>query len=68
MNADIYHFELGDFHCVAVSDDTHTYAPPALTPTHLRPSHRRPYSFSLMRQKNDLSQCFANTTYSQNSG
>ena len=32
MNANIYHFELGDFHCVAVSDGTHTYAPPTFPP------------------------------------
>ncbi len=32
MNADIYQFELGNFHCVAVSDGTHTYAPPTFPP------------------------------------
>jgi glyoxylase-like metal-dependent hydrolase (beta-lactamase superfamily II) len=32
MNADIYRFKLGDFHCVAVSDGTHTYAPPTFPP------------------------------------
>jgi glyoxylase-like metal-dependent hydrolase (beta-lactamase superfamily II) len=32
VNADIYHFELGDFHCIAVSDGTHTYAPPTFPP------------------------------------
>jgi glyoxylase-like metal-dependent hydrolase (beta-lactamase superfamily II) len=32
MNADIYHFELGGFHCIAVSDGTHTYAPPTFPP------------------------------------
>ncbi len=32
MNADIYQFELGNFHCVAVSDGTHTYTPPTFPP------------------------------------
>jgi glyoxylase-like metal-dependent hydrolase (beta-lactamase superfamily II) len=32
MNTDIYRFELGDFDCVAVSDGTHTYAPPTFPP------------------------------------
>jgi glyoxylase-like metal-dependent hydrolase (beta-lactamase superfamily II) len=32
MNDDIYHFELGNFHCVAVSDGTHTYTPPTFPP------------------------------------
>jgi glyoxylase-like metal-dependent hydrolase (beta-lactamase superfamily II) len=32
MNTDIYRFKLGDFDCVAVSDGTHTYAPPTFPP------------------------------------
>lgn len=32
MNTDIYRFKLGDFHCIAVSDGTHTYAPPTFPP------------------------------------
>jgi glyoxylase-like metal-dependent hydrolase (beta-lactamase superfamily II) len=32
MNTDIYKFKLGDFQCVAVSDGTHTYAPPTFPP------------------------------------
>jgi glyoxylase-like metal-dependent hydrolase (beta-lactamase superfamily II) len=32
MNTNIYRFKLGDFHCVAVSDGTHTYTPPAFPP------------------------------------
>ena len=32
MNTDIYRFKLGDFQCMAVSDGTHTYAPPLFPP------------------------------------
>ena len=32
MNTDIYRFKLGDFQCIAVSDGTHTYAPPTFPP------------------------------------
>ncbi len=32
MNNDIYRFKLGDFQCMAVSDGTHTYAPPTFPP------------------------------------
>jgi glyoxylase-like metal-dependent hydrolase (beta-lactamase superfamily II) len=32
MNTNIYRFKLGDFNCVAVSDGTHTYAPPTFPP------------------------------------
>jgi glyoxylase-like metal-dependent hydrolase (beta-lactamase superfamily II) len=32
MNADIYHFKVGNFKCTAVSDGTHTYAPPSFPP------------------------------------
>ena len=32
MNTNIYRFKLGDFHCVAVSDGTHTYTPPTFPP------------------------------------
>ena len=32
MNNDIYRFKLGDFQCIAVSDGTHTYAPPIFPP------------------------------------
>ena len=32
MNTDIYQFKLGDFQCIAVSDGTHTYAPPTFPP------------------------------------
>jgi glyoxylase-like metal-dependent hydrolase (beta-lactamase superfamily II) len=32
MNTDIFRFKLGDFDCVAVSDGTHTYAPPTFPP------------------------------------
>ena len=28
MTTDMYRFQVGDFQCVAVSDGTHTYAPP----------------------------------------
>jgi len=32
MTTDIYRFKVGDFQCVAVSDGTHTYAPPTFPP------------------------------------
>jgi len=32
MTTDIYRFQVGDFQCVAVSDGTHTYAPPTFPP------------------------------------
>jgi glyoxylase-like metal-dependent hydrolase (beta-lactamase superfamily II) len=32
MNTDIHRFKLGDFQCIAVSDGTHVYAPPAFPP------------------------------------
>jgi len=32
MNTDIYRFKVGDFQCMAVSDGTHTYAPPTFPP------------------------------------
>ena len=32
MSTDIYQFKLGDFQCIAVSDGTHTYAPPTFPP------------------------------------
>jgi glyoxylase-like metal-dependent hydrolase (beta-lactamase superfamily II) len=32
MATDIYRFQVGDFQCVAVSDGTHTYAPPTFPP------------------------------------
>lgn len=32
MNSEVYHFELGDFKCMAVSDGNHTYAPPTFPP------------------------------------
>jgi len=32
MNTDVYRFKLGDFQCIAVSDGTHTYAPPTFPP------------------------------------
>ena len=32
MATDIYRFKVGDFQCVAVSDGTHTYAPPTFPP------------------------------------
>lgn len=32
MNAEIYHFKVGDFQCIAVSDGTHTYSPPTFPP------------------------------------
>ena len=32
MNTDLYSFKLEDFECIAVSDGTHTYAPPTFPP------------------------------------
>ncbi|MFC1957811.1 MBL fold metallo-hydrolase [Chloroflexota bacterium] len=32
MLTDVYRFKVGDFQCVAVSDGTHTYAPPTFPP------------------------------------
>jgi glyoxylase-like metal-dependent hydrolase (beta-lactamase superfamily II) len=32
MNAEIYHFKVGTFKCMAVSDGTHTYTPPTFPP------------------------------------
>jgi glyoxylase-like metal-dependent hydrolase (beta-lactamase superfamily II) len=32
MNSQIHRFKVGNFHCVAVSDGTHTYAPPTFPP------------------------------------
>ncbi len=32
MYNEVYHFHLGDFTCIAVSDGNHTYAPPAFPP------------------------------------
>ena len=32
MSSEIYHFKLGAFECIAVSDGTHTYAPPTFPP------------------------------------
>ncbi len=32
MNTEIYHFKVGDFQCIAVSDGTHTYSPPTFPP------------------------------------
>jgi len=32
MNTEIYHFKVGTFECMAVSDGTHTYAPPIFPP------------------------------------
>jgi len=32
MNSEVYHFKLGDFKCMAVSDGNHTYAPPTFPP------------------------------------
>ena len=32
MKAEIYHFKVGAFECMAVSDGTHTYAPPTFPP------------------------------------
>lgn len=32
MNSEVYGFKLGTFECVAVSDGTHTYAPPIFPP------------------------------------
>jgi glyoxylase-like metal-dependent hydrolase (beta-lactamase superfamily II) len=32
MTTNIYRFQVGDFQCVAVSDGTHTYAPPTFPP------------------------------------
>ena len=32
MTTEIYRFQVGDFQCVAVSDGTHTYAPPTFPP------------------------------------
>ena len=32
MTTDIYRFKVGDFQCIAVSDGTHTYAPPTFPP------------------------------------
>lgn len=32
MTTDIHSFQVGDFQCVAVSDGTHTYAPPTFPP------------------------------------
>jgi len=32
MYTDIYRFQIGDFQCIAVSDGTHTYAPPTFPP------------------------------------
>ena len=32
MNAEVYRFRVGNFECMAVSDGTHTYAPPTFPP------------------------------------
>lgn len=32
MNAEVYHFKVGTFDCLAVSDGTHTYRPPTFPP------------------------------------
>ena len=32
MNGQIYRFKVGSFHCIAVSDGTHIYAPPTFPP------------------------------------
>jgi len=32
MNAEVYRFKVGNFECMAVSDGTHTYAPPTFPP------------------------------------
>jgi len=32
LSSEIYHFKLGAFECIAVSDGTHTYAPPTFPP------------------------------------
>jgi glyoxylase-like metal-dependent hydrolase (beta-lactamase superfamily II) len=32
MNSQTYRFKVGGFHCIAVSDGTHTYAPPTFPP------------------------------------
>jgi len=32
MNNDSFHFKIGDFNCIAVSDGTYTYAPPIFPP------------------------------------
>jgi len=32
MSTEIYHFKVGSFECMAVSDGTHTYAPPLFPP------------------------------------
>ena len=32
MGTEVYHFSVGTFECMAVSDGTHTYAPPAFPP------------------------------------
>ncbi len=32
MNTETYHFKLGTFECIAISDGTHTYTPPTFPP------------------------------------
>ena len=32
MSTDVHHFKIGAFECMAVSDGTHTYAPPMFPP------------------------------------
>jgi glyoxylase-like metal-dependent hydrolase (beta-lactamase superfamily II) len=32
MSTEVHHFKVGDFHCIAVSDGIHTYAPPTFPP------------------------------------
>ena len=32
MNNEIYHFNIGTFKCMAVTDGTYTYAPPSFPP------------------------------------
>lgn len=55
MNNNCYRFKVGDFECIAVSDGSHTYAPPDFPPPEvLLFSNASPESLALTRRKYSL--------------
>jgi len=54
MNTEIYRFKVGTFECIAVSDGTHTYAPPIFPPpaTFLFVNAPREHLEQVLRQHN----------------